>query len=174
MIDAIYSLFTLRWRQQPQFRPLPQQITRTLVPSPGGDLELLTCSPTDPDPEALPIFFLHGGYGSAGVWLEWMTYLHESGYRGTTYAYSVRNHGGSYSVPYFRMVYRTQFDEIVDDFKTCLDFALKTERANGGSKDVVLVGHSSGGGVSQYALSKDIVRCRALCLVGAIPHFGAL
>lgn len=174
MFDAICSLFTLRWRQQPQLRPLPQHIARTLVPSAGGNLELLSCSPLDPDPQAPPILFLHGGYGSAGVWLEWMTYLHEAGYRGTTYAYSVRNHGASYSVPYFRMVYRTQFNEVADDFRTCLNFALKTQRANGCSEDVVLVGHSSGGGIAQYALSKGLVRCRALCLVDAIPHFGAL
>lgn len=174
MLDAIYSLFTLRWRQKPQIRPLPSHITRTLVPSPSGDLELLECAPPQPDPEVPPIFFLHGGYGSAGVWIEWMTYLHEAGYKGTTYAYSARNHGASYSVPYFRMVYQTPFEEIVSDFRKCLDFATKSQRANGHNEDFILVGHSSGGGVSQYALSKGLVRCRALCLVGAIPHFGAL
>lgn len=174
MLDAIYSLFTLRWRQQPQARSLPSHITRILVPSPGGDLELLACAPTHADPEIPPIFFLHGGYGSAGVWLEWMTYLREAGYKGTTYACSARNHGASYSVPYFRMVYQTPFEDIVSDFRMGLDFALKDQRANRHSDEFILVGHSSGGGVSQYSLSKGLVRCRALCLVGAIPHFGAL
>lgn len=174
MLDAIYSLFSLRWRQRPQIRPLPQNIERLSVPSPGGDLELLVSSPNDPDPEASPIFFIHGGYGSAGVWLEWMTYLRDAGYRGHIYAYSARNHGASYSVPYFRMVYRTSFDEIVGDFVRCLAFALKQQKANGCSEDVILVGHSSGGGIAQYALSRGLTQCRALGLVDAIPHFGAL
>ena len=71
-------LFTLRWTQQePQFRPLPSHIKRTFVTTPGGDLELLICEPDPSDsfanPKLLtsqpqpPIFFAHGGYGSAGV-----------------------------------------------------------------------------------------------------------
>ena len=174
MLDAIYSLFNLGWRQQPQVRPLSQHIKRIFVPSPGGQLELLACEPLHADPQAPPIFFLHGGYGSAGVWLEWMTYLREAGYQGTTYAYSARNHGASYSVPYFRMVYSTPFEGIVDDFVRCLSFALKNQRAKNYNEDFVLAGHSSGGGIAQYALSEGLVGCRALCLVGAIPHFGAL
>ena len=175
MLEALYSIFTtLTWQQQnSQCRPLPQHVTRTLVPSRGGDLELLTSTPSIPDSQTPAIFFAHGGYGSAGVWLDWMTYLHNAGYQGPLYAYSVRNHGASYPVPYLSMVYRTSLDDVAGDLKTAFDFAKKQEVAEGRSEDMVLVGHSSGGGLAQYALSKSMISCRALCLVGAIPHFGA-
>ena len=172
MLDAIQSLFRLRWRQEPQFRPLPDHIKRMLVPSAGGELELLICSPTVPDPQAPAIFFTHGGFGSAGVWLDWMTYLHDAGYKGTLYAYSARNHGASYSVPYFRMVYGTS---IASDLKTCFDFATKQgQHAEGKETNVVLVGHSAGGDLVQYALANNYIRCRALCVLDAVPHFGML
>ena len=175
MYEAIRSLFTLGWSpQRPQYRPLPQHVTRTLVPSSGGDLELLTSKPTNPDPTAPAIFFAHGGYGSAGVWLEWMTYLHDAGYQGRLYAFSARNHGASYSVCYFKMVYRTSLNHIASDMKTAFDFARKQEAADGNSQDLILVGHSSGGGLAQYALAKGLLRCRALCLVDSVPHFGSL
>ncbi|KAK3718504.1 hypothetical protein LTR37_005008 [Vermiconidia calcicola] len=93
-------------------------------------------------------------YGSAGVWLEWMTYLRESGYQGTLYAYSARNHGGSFSVPYFRMVYRTSHDDMASDLTTCLRHAQNQEATTQTSDaNVVLVGHSSGGGLAQYCLA---------------------
>jgi pimeloyl-ACP methyl ester carboxylesterase len=175
-MEALKSLFTLGWRQQtPKQRPLPAHVERKFVSSPLGDLELLISRPKQHRPTDPAIFFAHGGYGSAGVWLEWMSYLHESGYGGNLYAYSARNHGGSYSVSYLRMVYGTHLDDIVSDFATCFHFAQDQETStNGNGAELVLVGHSSGGGVSQYALNHNMVRCRALCLVGAIPHFGAL
>lgn len=174
-MEAIRSLFTLKWRQQPHLRPIPEHIQRTFINSPGGDLELLVCHPKHRDPSALPIFFAHGGYGSAGVWLEWMTYLHEAGYGGTLYAYSARNHGASYSLSYLRMVYSTPIEHIASDFQLCYDFVHKQEQAaNSQSAEMILVGHSAGGGLSQYALANGLVRCRALCLLDTIPHYGAL
>ena len=154
MLDAIQSLFTLRWAQRPQLRPLPDHVKRTFVPSPGGDLELLISKPKSTNNSSPAIFFTHGGYGSAGVWLEWMTYLHESGYQGTLYACSARNHGGSFSVPYFRMVYRTSHDDMASDLTTCLRHAQNQEATTQTSDaNVVLVGHSSGGGLAQYCLA---------------------
>lgn len=174
-MEALKSLFTLRWRQEPRIRPLPAHIQRTFIKSPGGDLELLTCHPKHPDPTAAPLFFAHGGYGSAGVWLEWMTYLHDAGYGGTLYAYSARNHGASYSLSYFRMVYGTSINDIAADLRLCYDSTRKQEQAaNGKDAELTLVGHSSGGGISQYALAHGLLSCRALCLVDAIPHYGAL
>lgn len=172
MLEAIQSLFQLQWRQQPQYRPLPQNIERTFIPTRGGDLELLICPPSKGPILAPPIFFVHGGFGSAGVWLEWMLYLHQSGYPGTLYACSFRNHGASYSVPYLRMVYGTSFSDVVDDFKACLSAARRREAENGHDEDFIVVGHSSGGGLSQYALATGQINCRALCLVDSIPHFG--
>lgn len=40
-------------------------------------------------------------------------------------------------------------------------------------QDVVLVGHSSGGGLAQLILSKGLAVAQALVLVAAIPNFGS-
>lgn len=170
MLDAIASLFTLRWTQHSKVRPLPSTVTRTYVPTPGGDLELLYSKSKRADPNVAPLFFIHGGCGHASVWLEWMTYLHEAGYGGALYSYSARNHGASYAVPYFRMVYRTSLDDMADDLKSCLDAVRELE----GGQNAVLVSHSSGGGLVQYALANGKINCRALCLLDAVPHFGNL
>lgn len=170
MIDAITSLFTLRWTQYPQIRPIPSTTSRTYVQTPGGDLELLISKPKQPIPSAPPIFFIHGGCGHASVWLEWMTYLHEAGYGGTLYSYSARNHGASYTVPYFRMVYRTSLEDMADDLVACTQAA---QEAEGGARPV-MVAHSSGGGLAQHALAGARIQCRALCLLDAVPHFGNL
>ena len=176
MLEAIQSIVTLRWApQKPQFRPLPNHVERVFVPSAKGDLELLVSQPKVLDPEDPAIFFAHGGYGSAGVWLEWMTYLHEAGYGGPLYAYSARNHGASYCLCFGRMVYWTSVDDIAQDLKACFDFAsAKGHHDNGVRNDMVLVGHSAGGGLAQYALANNLIHCRALCLLDAVPHFGML
>lgn len=170
MLDAITSLCTLRWTQKPQVRPLPPTVSRAYLPTLGGELELLISKPKTPDPNAPPILFVHGGCGHASVWLEWMTYLHETGYGGTRYSYSARSHGVSYPVPYFRMVYGTSLDDMADDLVACVQAVREME----GGRDAVLVAHSSGGGLAQYALANGLVECRALCLLDAVPHFGNL
>ena len=38
---------------------------------------------------------------------------------------------------------------------------------------MVVVGHSSGGGLLQYALARSVIKARALVLLDAIPHFGS-
>lgn len=170
MLDAMASLFTLRWSQRPQLHTLPPAIKRSFISTPGGDIELLTSPSNKPNATAPPIIFIHGGCGHASVWLEWMTYLHDAGYGGNLYSYSARNHGASYAVPYFRMVYRTPVNAMVDDLVAYVQAASAVE--NG--KDAVLVGHSSGGGLAQYILATGRVKCRALCLLDAVPHFGNL
>lgn len=170
-MDAMVGLVNLQWSQQPsRIRPLPSHIERKYVSTDGGDLELLISRPKRPSTVASPpIFFAHGGIGSAGVWLEWMEYLHKSGYPGTLYAGSIRNHGASYPVPYLQMVYRTSFEACVDDVLACLKHA----QSDVGGQPMVLVGHSSGGGIAQYILSQGLAQTRGLCLVDAIPHFGS-
>ncbi|KAK5747174.1 hypothetical protein LTR17_000309 [Elasticomyces elasticus] len=179
MSASISGLFNLQWSQRrPQLRPLPAYIERTFVPTSGGDLELLICRPVSPSTDTSaghklsipPVFFAHGGFGSAGVWLDWMEYLHSSGYQGTLYACSIRNHGASYSVPYFRMVWQTSLKECAADLITCMKHA----QEDAGAAELVLVGHSAGGGLAQYVLAKLQTRVRALCLVDAIPHYGSL
>ena len=166
MLDYLKSYWTLRWTQQPQYHPLPPNITRSFVKTPAGDIELLTAEPVTRDPSAAPIFFVHGGNGHASVWLEWMTHLSET-YGARTYAYSVRNHGASFAVPYLRMVWFTSLDDLADD----LTASIKEATAREGQEPLV-VAHSSGGGLSQYIISNGRVKVRGLSLVGAVPHFG--
>ncbi|PIA93747.1 hypothetical protein CB0940_05196 [Cercospora beticola] len=170
-MQAIRTLGHLRWSTQaPQARPLPPHIKREFVQTESGDLELLVCEPKSGQAAKSGVFFVHGGYGSAGVWLEWMNYLFENNYPGRLYAYSARNHGASFAVSYLDMVFRTSLNAIASDLTACVNWA---ESDNEGGK-LVLVGHSSGGGLSQYCLAKNLVTAHALCLVGAIPHFGML
>ena len=103
MLDAIESYWTLRWTQQPRYHPLPSNIMREFVKTPAGEIELLVAEPRERETEKTPIFFVHGGNGHAAVWLEWMTHLSET-YGARTYAYSLRNHGASFAVPYFNIV----------------------------------------------------------------------
>lgn len=56
--------------------PLPNGVIREFVHTPSGDLELLCAEPSQPQQQRkTPIFFAHGGCGSAYVWLEWMQYF---------------------------------------------------------------------------------------------------
>lgn len=95
-----------------------------------------------------------------------MTHLSET-YGARTYAFSLRNHGASFSVPYFRMVWLTSLDDLALD----LTSAIKEVTSREGQPPII-VAHSSGGGLSQYVISKGQVQARALALVGAVPHFG--
>ena len=51
--------------------------------------------------------------------------------------------------------------------------AIKEIERREGGKRVVLVGHSSGGGLSQLILSKGLAKAQGLALVAAIPNFGS-
>ncbi|KAK4496229.1 hypothetical protein PRZ48_012209 [Zasmidium cellare] len=170
MFQVLETLFTLRWSQQPQLRPLPSHITRTFVKAPTGPIELLVCEPRQPSPHTTcpAVFFVHGGYGCASVWLEWMTYLYEQDYPGRLYACSVRNHGASHAVSYFQTVFKTSLDDIAGDLIACVSHA---QKLNGG-ESMAVVAHSAGGGLAQCVLAKGRIRVRALCLVDAVPHFG--
>lgn len=172
MLEAIQSLASLRWHSQPpQLRPLPDHVTRVFVKTPSGDLELLILRPKEPvdQTSSPPVFFAHGGYGSAGVWLDWMDHLHASGYKANLYACSLRSHGGSYSVPFLRMVWSTPLDSCAEDLLACIQYAQRDAR----DENLAVVGHSSGGGLLQYLLAKNRLQARAICLVDAIPHFGS-
>ena len=140
--------------------------TRSFVKTPAGDIELLTSEPTERDPSTAPIFFMHGGNGHASVWLEWMTHLSQT-HGARTYAFSLRNHGASFPVPYFRMFWLTRFDDLASDLISSMEEIVSRE-----GQEPLVVAHSSGGGLAQYALSRGSIKCRALALVGAVPHFG--
>lgn len=163
----MFGPFAMHWkapRSQPPAPPAP--VTRTFIKSPGGDLELLVALPPKPSNKA-PIFFAHGGCGAAGVWTEWMTYLSQQ-HNIPCYAVSARGHGASYNPGYIRLVYLTTKRMLADDFVTGIKYVQEKE-----GQDVVLVGHSSGGGLSQFVLGEGDVKVKGLVLAGAIPAFGS-
>lgn len=129
--------------------PLPEGIERHFTDTPSGKLEVLYAPPRgdSADKNASPIFFVHGGMGSAWVWLEYMAYLSERGV--PCYAVSMRGHGESWYASYLRMVWLTTKRDLADDVVAGLRFV----QAREGGKEVVLVGHSSGGGLSQFTHS---------------------
>lgn len=173
LLDSFISLFSLRWTQTPVLHPLPPTINRTFVRTPSGDIELLISSPgSDPGSTSStskpPVLFVHGGFGHASVWLPWMTYLHRKQYAGTAYAVSLRGHGASWTPRFWQMYALTTKDILATDVIAAIE---EIERREG--QKVVLVGHSSGGGLIQLILSKGLAIARGLALVASIPNFGS-
>ena len=174
--------------------PLPKGVTRQFVQTECGELELLCAEPSQPQQQRqTPIFFAHGGCGSAYVWLEWMQFFavkHDV----PCYAISYRGHGqypscfafvpdacecnssadighatGGSWYPFFLRMYFTTKEALAGDLAAGINFVRRKER-----KDVVLVGHSSGGALSQLILSRGIgnIKVQGLALCGAMPCFG--
>jgi pimeloyl-ACP methyl ester carboxylesterase len=158
----------LHWRR-PLTTPgaLPDGIERFFVETAGGPIEVLYARPSGGSSSSSPVFFVHGGEGSAWVWLEYMKYLSARGV--PCYAVSLRGHGESWCPSFFRMCYLTTRRMLADDVVAGFNWARDRE----GGKDLVLVGHSSGGGLSQLLLSEGDVTAKGLALVGAVPGFGS-
>lgn len=66
------------------------------------------------------------------------------------------------------MVYGTSRGDLENDYVGAVKWV---QKHTGG--DVVLVGHSSGGGLSQAILAQGRVQARGLALLGAVPAFGS-
>lgn len=148
-------------------QPVPEGLERHWVDTPNGKLEILSATPQHvPAPGSPPIFFCHGGMGSAWVWTEYMRYLAARGV--TCYAVSLRGHGESWHPSYLRMVFTTTRRMLGDDLVAGIEWAQAREGCQ-----VVLVGHSSGGGLCQGVLSEGRLDVRALALLGAVPAFGS-
>ncbi|TQN69474.1 Lariat debranching enzyme [Colletotrichum shisoi] len=126
----------------------PEGLTRHWVETPSGQIEVLSNQGADPTTTKPPIFFVHGGMGSAWVWTEYMQYFAEHGI--PCYAVSLRGHGNSWHPSYMGMVYLTTRQNLADDAIA----AIKWVQERQGS-EVLLVGHSSGGGLAQGILSAN-------------------
>ncbi|KAH8830747.1 Alpha/Beta hydrolase protein [Flagelloscypha sp. PMI_526] len=150
IIHTLTSFWSFRWTQRRKICPLPPHITRFFIPTPEGDLELLYAAPADPSSKKSPILFQHGGFGFAGVWISWMTLMSQK-YNYPVYALSLRGHGASWCPGYFHFTAAIREIHI---------------RQNTRPEDLILVSHSAGGGLVQYAV-------KAIALVCAIPNFGA-
>ncbi|KAF6809630.1 alpha beta hydrolase fold protein [Colletotrichum sojae] len=144
----------------------PKGLTRYWVETPSGRIEVLSNQGANPNTAKTPIFFIHGGMGSAWVWTEYMQYLAQHDV--PCYAVSLRGHGNSWHPSYLRMVYFTTRQQLADDAIA----AIKWVQDRQGS-EVLLVGHSSGGGLSQGILSAGQAHVKGLALLGAVPGFGS-
>ncbi|GAP83912.1 putative alpha beta hydrolase fold protein [Rosellinia necatrix] len=178
MLNFLHLSYSyLHWRR-PSGPPAaaPDGTTRTFISTPKGDLELLCARPTGPAAAAADgaaaappvVVFLHGGMGSAWVWHEYMRHLAGRGV--TSYAVSARGHGASWHPSFARMLFATTKRALADDFVA----GIRAVQAREGGREVVLVGHSSGGGLSQLILSEGDVRVSGLALLGAVPGSGSL
>lgn len=104
-----------------------------------------------------PIVFSHGWPLNADAWDEQLVFFAEKGYR--TIAHDRRGHGRS-SQPWNG----NDIDTYADDLAKLME-ALDL-------KDVILVGHSTGGGeVCRYLARHGSSRVSKLVLVGAVPPF---
>jgi pimeloyl-ACP methyl ester carboxylesterase len=156
---------------------LPEGISRTFVRDHNGHkLEILYAHPTNDIPREtpLPLFFIHGGFGSAAVWIPWIQYFAERGY--ACYACSMRGHGASWQPGFWRMFW-TPKSRLMNDVRTAWMEARRIEANRLHFPDEkavvpVLVGHSSGGGLAQSIRSDGVLRAHALVLCAAIPGTG--
>ncbi|CAP71032.1 uncharacterized protein PODANS_6_4030 [Podospora anserina S mat+] len=175
----MFDTFTYRFLhfRRPTLTPsslpsLPQGIERFFVDTPGGQIEVLHGKPSKQARHgATPLFFVHGGMGGAWVWLEYLSFFASRGI--PCYAVSMRGHGSSWHPSYLRMVYFTTKRMLADDVVAAIKWVQK--RHDG--REVVYIGHSSGGGLGQYILSApefDHVKVKGLVLAGAVPGFGSL
>lgn len=169
MLGFNLSYKWLRWSKPAEPPPaLPGGIERLFIPTTGGPLEILHAAPhgSAAKTKAAPIFFLHGGMGSAWVWIEYMQYLSSRGI--PCYALSLRGHGESWHPHFLRMVYSTSKSALADDLVAGIKWVEEKDRSQ-----VVLCGHSSGDGLSQFVLSERVVSVKGLVLMGAVPGFGS-
>ena len=165
----MFGPFALQWRapspNPPSGGPLPAGITRTYIRTASGPLELLSAVPSSSniDSSKPPLFFAHGGFGCAAVWLSYLTFFSERGY--PCYAVSYRGHGNSW-YPGFWQMYFTTRNSIADDLVAAVKEVERREterRKAAETVRVVLVSHSAGGALSQYVLSRGLVSARLLC-----------
>ncbi|KAK7187652.1 hypothetical protein DPSP01_004488 [Paraphaeosphaeria sporulosa] len=175
-----FGPFALQWRRPspnpPSSTPVPDGITRSWIHTPSGPLELLTALPsksTSSSNEAKPpLFFAHGGFGCAEQWLNYMQYFAAAGH--PCYAISYRGHGKSW-YPWFWRMYFTTRGTMAEDLTAGVKYveALEATRRGAPGTQVVLIAHSAGGALSQYALSRKMFQVQGFCMFAAVPGFGS-
>lgn len=170
--------FALQWRRPSPNPPLssnlPEGITRSFIHTSSGPIELLTALPSKTsDNSKPPLFFAHGGMGCAEVWLPYMQYFSARGY--PCYAISYRGHGISWYPSFLRMYFTTRHT-IAEDLAAGVRYVEAAESSRRGASDttrVVLIAHSAGGALSQYALSRKMIQVQGFCMLAAVPGFGS-
>jgi pimeloyl-ACP methyl ester carboxylesterase len=154
---------------------LPSHIIRHYVPTALGNLELLSAQPSpSQSPRKKALLFQHGGFGHASVFLPFLTFFSERGH--PSYALSLRGHGASWRPSFFQLVWQYGKNTMAQDLRSAVEFVMSLEREKRGGEignaDLVLVGHSAGGGLVQYFLSQEMERVGGLVVVAGFPNFG--
>ncbi|KAF3930441.1 hypothetical protein ABW20_dc0104488 [Dactylellina cionopaga] len=156
---------------------LPTGFEREYIKTADGNLELLkTTSKEATNTNKPPLFFQHGGFGSAEVYVPWMEYFSKKGY--PCYALSIRGHGYSWGPSFNRMVFRTTASMLSQDVAAGVKYVTELHAGDSvrrqGSGLPVILAHSNGGGLSQMVLDRGYAKASALVLLAATPNFGGL
>lgn len=146
--------------------PLPNGVSRLTTPE---GLELLVAKPEENQLSSAPLLLVHGGYGTAHCYSKWLPYLASRGR--IAYSLSLTGHGQSPRPGNFINMTVTDF---VRDVEHTIDLIHSYHPE---LPRPVLVGHSSGGGVSQCFLSNVPTGAEppvsGVVLVDAIPPTGS-
>lgn len=146
-------------------KKLPQGVKRTFTPS---GLELLVATPTADTntKQQVPILLLHGGFGSALCYEKWLPHFASQGR--PVYSLSLSGHGLSPRPLNFVSMKAVDFAR---DLEGTLDYI---SSLHPDAPRPVLVGHSAGGGLSQYTLSntQQETLTSGVILVDAFPPTG--
>jgi pimeloyl-ACP methyl ester carboxylesterase len=148
-------LFSVQWSPRKDLGltiKLHPSISRTHITTPGGDIELLCAAPASYDTSKPPLLFVHGGFGAATEYRYFLEYFSSRGY--PSYAISVRGHGNSYSVNFWKMLFTSQH-QMALDVTAGIHHVIDKHR-NEGRPNIVPVGHSAGGALLQYILSEGL------------------
>ena len=159
------------------------------IPYPTSGVPPFTTAPASPNPQHQtpafknPILFVHGGFGCAVIFVPWMLHLTSHGYR--CHAISVRGHGQSWDPGYLKMVFATSATSLAEDvaagvaylegrfWETGADKTKVKHVKDGYRGEVILCGHSSGGGLVQMVCDQELAKVKALVLLAGTPSFGA-
>ena len=175
-----YELLWCRQVPPPTAAPLRANFKRKMLGDEGRQLELIfSLAQKIEGRRRPPILFVHGAFGSATVWREYMGYFTERGY--SCYAVSLRGHGESFKPQIFKM-HRTGMKKFSKDVRAAYDYVVGIE-----CKDIVgsvadhdddvnlpvVIGHASGAGLLQYMLSKRLIAVRALIMCAPVPGNGS-
>ncbi|ORY18294.1 Alpha/Beta hydrolase protein [Clohesyomyces aquaticus] len=178
----LFGPFAMQWRtpspNPPSPTPLPSGISQIFIPTPSGPLEILSALPSSSPKSKPTLFFAHGGFGCAEMWIPWMLYFSAKGY--ACYAVSYRGHGKSWYPGFLRMVW-TGRGTMAGDLVEGVRFVERCERkrrgvdgnGEGGEGKIVLIGHSAGAGLSQYVLSRGLVQVHGFVICAGVPAFGS-
>ncbi|KAF5361318.1 hypothetical protein D9758_010286 [Tetrapyrgos nigripes] len=125
-------------------------------------------------PHLAPLVLLHGGMGSARCYDRWMEYLAAQGAR-EVFSISLRGHGNSTRPPYFTHLGKGAFAEDLHTALVAISHYLNASPDSTSERPhPVLIGHSAGGGLSQYYCSSPSFnpRLSALILIAPFPPSG--